>query len=183
MKNDIMKKNNGITLITLAITIIILTIIGSITVYEGVQSIEEAKVQKCITNMLSIKSKVNGYSEEIDSKTWDKKDVKSKKSAKVPLFEQNKLTVADSVAENINVFANKNLDRDKLVFYNVTVEALKNMKLEDLIEDESSNYIVAFFVSDDGTYEESDIIYTKGVKYKKQMYYTLSELQVVMDGE
>ena len=61
MKNDIMKKNNGITLITLVITIIILTIIGSITVYEGVQSIEEAKVQKCITNMLSIKSKVNGY--------------------------------------------------------------------------------------------------------------------------
>ena len=57
------------------------------------------------------------------------------------------------------------------------------MKLEDLIEDESSNYIVVFSVSDDGTYGESDVIYTKGVKYKKQMYYTLSELQVVMDGE
>ena len=181
MKNDIMKKNNGITLITLVITIIILTIIGSITVYEGVQSIEEAKVQKCITNMLSIKSKVNGYSEEIDSKTWDKKEADSRKSAKVPLFEQNKLTVAASVDKNI--FANKRPESSNFVFYNVTVEALKNMKLEDLIEDEGSNYIVVFSVSDDGTYGESDVIYTKGVKYKKQMYYTLSELQVVMDGE
>lgn len=181
MKDDIMKKNNGITLITLVITIIVLTIIGSITVYEGIQSIEEAKVQKCITNMLSIKSKVNGYSEEIDSKTWDKKDA-DRENAKISLFEQSKLIKnTDSIDKNI--FYNKSLDGSSFVYYNVTIEALKNMKLEDLIEDENSNYIVVFLVSSNGTYEESDIIYTKGVKYKKQMYYTLSELQVVMDGE
>ena len=50
------KNNKGITLIALTITIIILLILASITIYSGKESIKKAQLESLKTNMLLIKA-------------------------------------------------------------------------------------------------------------------------------
>lgn len=57
------KKDDGITLTTLVITIIVLLILASITIKYGVDSINEAKVQNMKTNMLLIEAKTQEFVE------------------------------------------------------------------------------------------------------------------------
>ena len=78
--NKLIKKDSGITLVALVITIIIIMILASISVYEGKQIIAKSKVQTLETNMLTIKAKAKVYAEEIDAKVWTYKD--SEKGAK-----------------------------------------------------------------------------------------------------
>ena len=68
------KNNSGITLLVLVITIVVLTIIASITVYEGKELIDKSKVQTLETNMLTIQAKVKAYAEEIEAKVWALED-------------------------------------------------------------------------------------------------------------
>ena len=57
------KKDDGITLTTLVITIIVLLILASITIKYGVESINEAKIQNIKTNMLLIEAKTQEFVE------------------------------------------------------------------------------------------------------------------------
>ena len=58
------KNNKGITLIALTITIIILLILASITIYSGKESIKKAQLESLKTNMLLIKAKAKEYVEQ-----------------------------------------------------------------------------------------------------------------------
>lgn len=60
--------NNGITLISLVITIIVLLIIASISIYYGTEAIKKANVENIRTNMLLINSKAKEYCEEANFK-------------------------------------------------------------------------------------------------------------------
>ena len=55
------KNNKGITLIALTITIIILLILASITIYSGKESIKKAQLESLKTNMLLIKAKAKEH--------------------------------------------------------------------------------------------------------------------------
>ena len=55
------KKENGITLIALGVTIIVLLIIASIGVYGGKETIKKAQLEEMRTNMLLIKAKSKEY--------------------------------------------------------------------------------------------------------------------------
>ena len=48
---DIIEKNNGVTLLALVITIVVLLIIAGITVYEGKETINRSKLEELRTNM------------------------------------------------------------------------------------------------------------------------------------
>lgn len=180
--------SNGITLIALVITIIVLTIIVSITIYSGIGMMDNSKVQSFITDMLSIKSKVKGYSEEIDSQTWDKSG-DDKETTKQSLFANNKLELyTESVEEYASkVFWGNTEYRDtskySYVYYTVTEEALKNMKLEDIVNETTKNYIVVFAKDSEGDYESVDVIRKEGIEYEDSTYYTLSELQSIFEEE
>ena len=63
-----MKKQKGITLIALTITIIVMIIIASITIYAGIDLIQQAKLQDLVTNMLLIQAKAKEYVEEVSFK-------------------------------------------------------------------------------------------------------------------
>ena len=69
-KRMTMKSSSGITLVALAITIIVMMIIATISIYEGTKVIKEAKVQTLETNMLAIKAKAKTYVEEVEAATW-----------------------------------------------------------------------------------------------------------------
>ena len=61
-----MKKinENGVTLIALIVTIIVLLIIAGISIYTGTKTIKEAKLEELKTNMLLIEAKARGLVEE-----------------------------------------------------------------------------------------------------------------------
>lgn len=183
MKNK-MKNSNGVTLITLVITVIVLGILVSITAYEGKDAIDNTKVQSFMTDMLSIKSKVKGYSEEIDSQTWDKSG-DEKENSKVELFSNYKLTLYEMTSV-YNIFKDTeyaDTSNYSYVYYSITDEALKNMKLGKIVDEGKSNYLVVFAKDSQGDYKSVDIIYADGVEYEDDKYYTLSELQSVFEEE
>ena len=64
------KNNKGITLIALTITIIILLILASITIYSGKESIKKAQLESLKTNMLLIKAKAKEYVEQASFKNF-----------------------------------------------------------------------------------------------------------------
>lgn len=59
-----LKQNNGVTLIALAVTIIILLIIAGIAIYSGRETIQRANLESLRTNMLLIEAKAKGVVEE-----------------------------------------------------------------------------------------------------------------------
>lgn len=60
-----MKKNNGITLISLAITIMIIIILAGVAIYTGKSAIDSSQVAKFTADMKLIQSQVNTIYEEI----------------------------------------------------------------------------------------------------------------------
>lgn len=59
-----MKKNNGITMISLVITIILLLIISSVTVKVSYEAYEGIKIQNFISKLKVIQAKVDNMAEE-----------------------------------------------------------------------------------------------------------------------
>lgn len=58
----------GVTLVSLVVTIIVLLIIASITVYGGKETIKRAQLEELRTNMLLIQAKAKEYVEEANFK-------------------------------------------------------------------------------------------------------------------
>lgn len=181
-----MKKNNsGITLMALVITIIILVVIASISVYEGKELIAKSKVNTLETNMLTIQAKAKAYAEEIDAKIWTDSDSASdvdengntpKDNARNTEFTSEKKAFSGPV-NNINQSALQQVSQEitnNYVAYQVTGNALTIMGLGE-IKDET--YIVIY--SKDN-YKQMDVIYPNGVSYNNNIYYTLSALQEVL---
>ena len=62
MKN----RNDGITLVSLVITIVVLIILAGIGANSGIKTIKKAKLEEIKTNMLLIEAKAREYMEEIN---------------------------------------------------------------------------------------------------------------------
>lgn len=58
------KKNAGVTLIALTVTIIVIFIIAGITIYSGSNLIQQSKVEDVKTNMLLLQAEVKNYIEQ-----------------------------------------------------------------------------------------------------------------------
>jgi Tfp pilus assembly protein PilE len=167
---EINKNEKGITLIVLVITIIVMFIIASITVYQGKEIIIDAKLDTAETNLLTIEAKAKGYAEEIDAMTWNL-DEDKKEEERDAKFKDYGMTPT-TISSNYNI--NSQINKENA--YTVTAEALQNMGLSDLAE-KNEEFIVVYDYDD---YKIMDVIYTKGVSDNNNTYYTLSELQEIL---
>ena len=59
------KRQKGVTLTTLAITVVVLTIIAGIAIFSGKETIKKVKLAELKTNMLLIQAKAREYIEEV----------------------------------------------------------------------------------------------------------------------
>lgn len=110
-----MKRNNGITLITLVITIVIITIILGISISVGFDLLEKSRAGKMITYMELIEARANAVYEDI-------------------LF--------DSVDKE--TFQQKAIDEGNLIIDDIaTYEQLINKENEGIITDEEKNDLYA----------------------------------------
>ena len=166
------KNNSGITLATLIITIIVITIIATISVYEGKELIAKAKVETLETNMLTIQAKTKSYADEIDAKIWTETD---KDTARDNEFYAKGFSAPINLSSEMLEQVNDDVKSD-YVAYTITGDVLKNMGLDEI---SNETYIVVFNKSQ---YKSMDIIYQDGVIYKKEKYFSLSKLHKALEN-
>ena len=115
------KNNKGITLIALTITIIILLILASITIYSGKESIKKAQLESLKTNMLLIKAK---------AKEEAKNELKGKEA-----------NASDYSKQNITINGGE-------ILYKLTSDNLKEMGLKDVKLGSNEEYLVKYNIKD-----------------------------------
>lgn len=148
------KNSKGITLVSLVITIIILMIITSVTIYTGSNVIKQVTLQNVNTDMMLIRAKVKTMEEQAKFN----KDNSNYKGT--PL---------------INVLDNKKIDKlvdegiveDITKYYLLSKDDLNSMGLEKV--DIADGYLV--------NYETEEIIYVRGLEKDDNIYYKLSDIK------
>ena len=147
-----LKSKNGITIIALVLTVIIMPILVGVTVKIGTNSIDESEKQDIITNMISIKTKA-----KIVKDKYNFKDIEN--LVGTPLIEDTEHTTTDVKVEIPGEKINK--------CYIWTQEDLNDQGLASISSNKSEFYIVCY--GDD----EIEVYYSKAVDGK----YSLTELQ------
>ena len=132
------KKQNGVTLIALIVTIIILTVIASIAIYSGSGTIKKAKLEEIKTNMLLIEAKAREYVEDANFKMGINPDDAKKNQVRNDIYvNEAKLTKTSSVPSNVNV-------KDINNCYDVTNDTLNSWGLDKIEVEENEKYIIEF---------------------------------------
>lgn len=167
-----LRNNKGITLTTLVVTIILLLILASITIYGGNGLIKKAKVESLKTNMLLIQAEAKSAVEQVkfeiyslDSNAADYNEkvseIRSKNLIGIPLNENESLkTQMQNIA---------GLETDLSNFYYLTTDNLQSMNIE--IDSTDNDYVVAYDINN----VDVDVYYVKGYKKDNTMCYSLDD--------
>ena len=152
-----MKKNRGITMISLAIMIIILMILATVTMYYGEVTIKEARLQDLKTNMLliqaSLKSDLEKYHFETSTMDEDTKNSKKSEYLKGKELSTPECSEVKQVFDSINTNQQieKQINEDypqvagKFEYYYLDSTILEQIGLTDIKSDkENGYYIVAY---------------------------------------
>lgn len=156
-----LKNNKAITLISLVITIIVILIISSITVYTGTNIIKKAELENLRTNMLLIEAKSKEYVEEASFKMGPK-------SEELTDEEKNKIlseTLKGDKLEEKKYSFQKNGEE---IFYELHTEDLEKMGLTN-IKSDNAEYVVEYNLESVSV----EIYYSQGYEGK----YSLTELK------
>ena len=139
---EIKNKTDGVTLLALAITIVILLIIATITVYSGKDTIQKAKMEEIRTNMLLIQAKSREYVEEATFKMGINPDDNKKNEVREEVYVQNaKLEKANSVPAEFGL-------TDITTCYWLTEEAQTNWGLSKIKIEGKERYLIQFNEND-----------------------------------
>lgn len=150
-----MDKNiKGITLVSLVITIIILMLITSVTVYTGTNVIKQVTLQNVNTDMMLIKAKVKTMEEQAK---FNKDNSNYKGTPLIDVHDNKK----------IDKLVDEEIVEDITKYYLLSKEDLNSMGLEKI--DIADGYLV--------NYESEEIIYVRGLKKDDNMYYKLSNIK------
>ena len=167
-----MKKEKGITILSLILTIVLLGILASVTLYSSRETIDKAKLEELRTNMLLIQAKAQEYVEQANFKIG----IKPTDEAQLADYESKKQTVREEVyvgeakLEKANPSESSNIDITDN-FYKVTQEALKNWKLDTIEMKDNESYLIAF----DDENAKVEIYNTKGYK----AHYSLTDIDAI----
>lgn len=157
-----MKKQRGVTLIALAITIIVMLILAGISSYYGVDLIQKVKLQDLKTNMLLIQAKAKEAIEEvnfqkaniIDEATIEQ--IKSENLIGVKITESS-ASGARTEATNKNIIDESKIDE----YYYLRPEDLEKIGLQDIKNAKEYGY---FIIKYDIENLKVDVMNTNGYK-------------------
>lgn len=148
-----LKSDKAITLISLVITIIVILIISSISIYAGINIIKRAELESLVTNMLMIKAKAKEYVEDASFKMGIK-------SNELTDEEKNKI-----LSETLKGTQQTNKEG---LFYELSIKDLEDMGLTN-IKSDNCEYIVEYDIENVCV----EIYYSQGYEGK----YSLTELK------
>ena len=172
-----LKENKGITLVSLIITVIILVILARVSLVLTTKFTSEIRADSYFTQMITIKAKAKVIAEEVNAQVWSLNTIEDKQNKRSELYESNYNMTKETLSDELKKHINSDLADQDYCFV-ITAETLKKRGFSDLSEE--NNYIVVYSPVD---YTQLDIIYIPGVVYNRVRYYSLSELQIVMQED
>lgn len=152
-----MKENNqnGITLVVLTITIIVLVILAGITIRTGKDSIQKANLEGLKTNMLLIETKAREFVENasfdlgIDPENATD-EMKAKAQSELNGEDKGTLVTADdSIVNQLLSIGIRQEDINNGNVYKLTTENLEKMGINDVeSNDKEGWYIIVYNIND-----------------------------------
>lgn len=130
------RKENAITLISLAITVIVILIISSVATYSGKEIIRKGKLEELRTNMLLIQAKAKEYVEDANFKMGLAPDETRKEKVRKSVY------VDGAKLEKVNA-QEYGIDNSS-VCYKVTKETLNIWGLDKIELKDNEDYLIAF---------------------------------------
>ncbi len=173
-----MKRNKGITMISLMVTIVILMILATITMYYGNSAMKEAKLQDLKTNMLLIQAAVKGDLEKYHFETSNLSDANEKEAQKSNYLKGTKLANPQNELKQ-EIFNEIKEDYPQIDgnfdYYYLNTSDLMELGIKDVeSSNEDGHYIVAYSMN--SIYPNIvEVINTKGYLGN----YTLSRIQAL----
>lgn len=152
------RKDKGITLMALIITIVVLLILASVTIYSGKEAIKKAKLEELKTNMLLIKAKTKEYVEQASFKNGVNNEGEPKQEA---------LDELKGKQEEANQYTYIELEESQYL-YDVTND-LKDMGLKDIEILGDEKYLVKYDIKN----VEVEVYNTQGYNGK----YSLTDIE------
>lgn len=152
-----MKKDNGMSHITLVIWILIILAIGALAISFITKDINNRKIENLTTDMLLVQGKIKVIAQENEMNEEEHPLIGRKVQDNLEDEKVKKLLENNIIKSEDEIF-------DK--YYIIDSEILKELNLQDNLDGEY--YIV--------NYTSYEIIYTKGLEIDGQMHYTLTEL-------
>ena len=146
------KNTNGVTLVALVITVIILLIIASIGVYSGKEVIKRAQLESLRTNMLLIQAKSKEYVEQAIFKMGINPDETKKETVRQEVY------VQDAGLEKANEIPSQFEISDSSTCYWLTKASQDKWGLDDIELEAQEKYLIKF----DETNEEVEVYNTLG---------------------
>lgn len=170
-----MKRNKGITMISLMVTIVILMILATITMYYGNSAMKEAKLQDLKTNMLLIQASLKSGLEKYHFETSNLSDANEKEAQKSNYLKGTKLADLQKIKQEIFDEIKEDYPQidGNFDYYKLDRNDLEEMGIYD-IKDDDGEYIVAYSMN--SVYPNIvEVINTKGYLGN----YTLSRIQAL----
>ena len=162
-----MREQKGITLIAITLTVIVMLIIASITVYYGTDLIQNAKLQDLKTNMLLIQAKTKSGVEEVNFQSQNINDGSSLEQIKSENLIGQKL---EGSGEPYNQAQQTGkITGDISQYYYLTDQNLNDMGLNDIKTEDYGYFILRYDIDNisvevintkgyDGNYTLTDIL-------------------------
>ena len=182
-----MKKNRGITMVALVITIVVLLIIAGISIGVGNNAIKNSKLENLKTNMLLIEVKAKEQLENAKFRlgtSFDKATEEEKtnrvNTAKSELSEFTEDEIVDgNIFNNNTKITTKKIEEDNknnIYYYKLSTKNLIDMGLKNVKSDEKNGYYIVKYNLKDSTIE---IYNTKGFDDEGNVVYSLTDIKQV----
>lgn len=178
-----MEKNNGITMVALVITVIILLILSGISINAGSNIITKSKLENIKTDMMLIKVKGKEYVENANFNLGTSFEKLTDENEKNTRLENAKTKLKGTEIENIEDLDSKlsitsdkfKEEKEKMIYYyKLSTQDLEDMGIENVKSDEKNGeYIIKYDIKN----IEIEIYNTQGFKNEDKYYYSLSELE------
>ena len=167
-----MKKQRGITLVALTITIVVMMIIAAITVNFGLDLIQEVKLQDLRTNMLLMQVKGKECVEEV---SFQKANVTDENEIQTIKNENLKGTKVEENPEVQNLLQNTGKIQEGYEYYYLTQQDLSDMGIQELSVEDYGYFILGYNIEE----IKVEVINTTGY----QGNYTLTQLNELSGEE
>lgn len=176
--NKFIEEEKGVTLIVLAVTIVVLLILASITMNGGSDIINKSKLESLKTNMLLIQTKAKEYVENAKFELGVKPEEATqqmKEKARLELQGEDKGTKVN-VGENIaNEVTRIGISQDEIERGNVfwlSTSNLEKMGIKNTKSDEKKGYYIIVYNMEGAT---AEIYNTLGYEGK----YSLTDIESI----
>lgn len=156
------KKEKGVTLVLLIVTVMILMVIAGVIINSGVNSAKTAERESLKTNMLLIQAKGKEYVENANFKLGTTEKTEE---------EKNQIKSETLKGKHITEGLPEEIEEGKEA-YELSPNDMKDLGLNEL-EQTANDYIIIYDIDD----ETVDVMYKPGIVENNKQYYTLTEME------